>query len=67
MKGVKEVFGVTGLSVGLGIVGEGISGINAGIGETISQAGVTSSGFIAPMVNFSMGGKVIMMVMVLGK
>ena len=64
MKGTKEVFGLTGMSIGLGMLGEGIGG---NIGNNITEAGETSSKFISPMVNLSMGGFMIKQLKGLGK
>ena len=60
-KGTKEVFGITGMSLGLGIAGSAVSGINADIGSGLTNAGSSSSGFIKPAVNISMGGTIIKM------
>jgi hypothetical protein len=56
IKGTNEVIGITGMSLGLGLIGDSLGG---DIGGKIGQAGVTSSNFISPMVNISMGGHVI--------
>ena len=61
-KGTKETLGLTGMSLGMGLVGDSLSGLGgtAGtIGTQLGQAGVTSSNFISPMVNITMGGHLI--------
>lgn len=57
-KGTKAVVGITGLSLGLGMIGGSLGGT---VGTQLGQAGVTSAGFISPAVSISMGGKVINM------
>lgn len=63
-KGTKEVMGITGASLGLGIVGGGLTsaGIGGDIGEQMSQAGVTGASFIKPAVSIQMGGTLIKMI-----
>ena len=56
---IKVPIMITGASLGLGIAGTAISGVNPTIGEKVSQAGQTSAGFISPAVNIAMGGYVI--------
>jgi len=63
-KGTKEVLGITGMSLGMGLVGDALGGT---IGTQLGQAGVTSAGFISPAVNISMGGTVIGMLKNFGK
>jgi len=53
VKGLKEVFGVTGLSLGMGILGESFNS------EGLKQGSETASKFISPMINISMGGFVL--------
>jgi hypothetical protein len=70
IKGTKEVFGITGMSLGMGIVGSGLEGLGgtAGtIGTQLGQAGITGASFIKPAVNISMGGTVIGMLKGFGK
>lgn len=55
-KGTKETLGIAGMSLGLGLIGDSLGGE---IGGKIGQAGITSSNFISPMVNITMGGHVI--------
>lgn len=55
-KGTNEVLGLTGMSLGMGIIGEGLG---TETGTKLAQAGSTSAGFISPMVNISMGGMLI--------
>jgi len=63
-KGTKEVLGITGMSLGLGMIGDSLGGE---IGGELSHAGVTGAGFISPAVNISMGGNVIGMLKNFGK
>ena len=63
-KGTKEVLGITGMSLGLGMIGEGLGGE---IGGELSNAGVTGAKFISPAVNISMGGTLINMIKKIGK
>jgi len=56
---VKVPLGITGASLGLGLLGAGIKEINVPIGEQVSQAGVTSAKFISPAINITMGGYLI--------
>jgi len=63
-KGTKEVIGITGMSLGLGMIGDAVGG---DIGNELSSAGVTSAKFISPAVNISMGGNLINMIKKIGK
>jgi len=47
---IKNSFGIAGLGIGLGIIGEGLNDSN------ISNAGNTATGFINPMINIGMAG-----------
>ena len=67
IKGTKEVLGVTGLSLGLGVIGSGIQNIDATTSSNMINAGQTASNFISPMVNISMGGFMIKQLKGLGK
>jgi len=51
--------GIAGASVGMGIIGGAVKGINSNIGENLEKAGENSSSFISPVVNISMGGLLI--------
>ena len=59
IKGTKEVFGVTGLSLGLGVIGSGIQNIDSTTSTNMINAGQTASNFISPMVNVSLAGTTI--------
>lgn len=50
---------IIGASLGLGLGGTAISQIDSNIGSKISDAGQTTSKFIAPAVNIAMGGYLI--------
>lgn len=63
-KGTKEVLGITGMNLGMGLAGDVIGGE---IGSNLSSAGVTGAKFISPAVNISMGGTVIGMLKKIGK
>ena len=52
----KGIFGLTGMSLGLGLTGEAIGG---DIGTKLGQAGQTSASFISPAINISMSGHLI--------
>ena len=61
-KGTKEVFGITGMSLGLGFAGKATESISPAISADLYSAGEASAGFIKPAVNISMGGTVIGMI-----
>ena len=63
-KGTKEVLEITGMSLGMGMVGDALGGAT---GTQLSSAGTTGAGFIKPVVNISMGGKIIGMLKDIGK
>jgi hypothetical protein len=70
MKGIKNVFGLAGTSVALGIIGSKLESsgvVSTGVSSAISAAGDTSSKFIAPAVNIHMGGYLIKQLKGLGK
>jgi len=51
--------GITGASLGLGMVGQGVSSINSQVGTNIQETGATSAKFISPAVNITAGGLLI--------
>jgi len=58
-KFILAPLGIAGASLGVGVIGEGISSISPSVGTNIQEAGATTGKFIAPAVNISAGGFVI--------
>lgn len=52
MKGFKETMGITSMSLGFGLIGDSLGG---DIGSKLAYAGKTTSNFISPAINISMG------------
>jgi hypothetical protein len=57
----NPVFETVGLSLGLGIIGKGLSDVDSTTSSNMISAGSTASSFISPMVNIEMSGKTIKM------
>lgn len=55
MIGLKETFGVAGLGVGMGILGDSLGSTG------LQEGGQAATGFVSPMVNVSAGGYVVNM------
>ena len=55
MNGIKESFGLAGLGMGLGILGDTFNS------EGIKQSSQVPVNFIKPVINISMGGNIIKM------